>query len=51
MNDGVTGLHFAAAGGGQSGDSAPEHYCKLKDRSVLEFGAGNVSDRLSFMMP
>ena len=47
----MTGLHFSEAGSDQPGAAAMGYYRKLKERAVLEFGAENVSDKHSLMMP
>jgi hypothetical protein len=47
----VTGLHFSEVGADQPGAAAIDYYRKLKERTVQRFGAGNVSDKRSFMTP
>ena len=47
----VTGLHFSEVGADQPGAVAMDYYRTLKERAVQRFGAGNVSDKRSFMTP
>ena len=47
----MTGLHFSEVGTDQPGAAALDYYRKLKERAVQRFGAGNVSDKRSFMTP
>ena len=47
----MTGLHFSEVGTDQPGAAALDYYRKLKQRAVQRFGAGNVSDKRSFMTP
>ncbi len=47
----VTGLHFSEVGSDQPGAAAMDYYRKLTERTAQRFGAGNVSDKRSFMTP
>jgi len=51
IGDNITGLHFSVTGSDLSADVAQDYYRKLRDRAVLEFGAGSVSDGSSFFTP
>jgi hypothetical protein len=46
-----TGLHFYEVGNKDPGEPALEHYRKLKQRLVLEFGADNVTDKHPLLAP
>lgn len=50
-NDNMTGLHFSEIGTKEFTDTAMDYYRKLKKRVILEFGADNVSEKFSFMIP
>jgi hypothetical protein len=46
-----TGLHFYEVGNKSLGEPAQQHYQKLKERLVLEFGADNVTDNHPLLAP
>lgn len=46
-----TGLHFYEVGSKEPGAAALQHYQKLKQRLVLEFGADNVTDNHPLLAP
>jgi hypothetical protein len=46
-----TGLHFYEVGNRDLGEPAREHYRKLRQRLVLEFGADNVTEKHPLLAP
>jgi len=44
-------LYFSETGTDRYSDTALDYFSRLKERTMLEFGADNVSDKHSFSMP
>lgn len=47
----MAALYFSESGTDRYSDTALDYFSKLKERTMLEFGADNVSDKHSFFMP